>query len=850
MAPQAPIEASAPELLAVFEESRQRGVPDAAFWIGELQRARFRLGQPPQEIKIPFSFGSETEQALGRAVEEVGHLAGMRYGLEATAEGRPAAAPSTLQGKLPDRTYRTGRWRPDSLERRFVERMLTWSPVLDAGVLGFWVSREGGGSRLFAEARTLYLKTLEEEILGDGRERTAFLAHLALLQLLAAKKSALKGLSLKGVSYERAERAFGLALVALLQEVQESCFQTLAERHVRYDWRPTQLLIRTSTTPFTLVSIKQALIADGLNPYGLPGPLCQRIAERIAGVPMVQSQVQAFAQQLRALAAEDEGTREEFLAGWLESEFRRLAFPYLFECSGPRDDLSVQLRTLCHDSRRLRGLLLDERERRGFRDALEAQQSAAQDRVRQERLAPLLEFLTALSRRGLQGVTEAGSGGDSPADAAVSRFLEGYLRFRWEAYADQFVGQACAMFEDRGKRFGVRELQRDYQAGRLYRFAADRKPTLAGLALQTEGQLFVDLKGFTAKTVRAKEIAMADFMQTEFYEPLLKTARQYDVEVGTQESRRIELNNLLGDAACFSGSVEALVSLAADIHRLGRAYERKLLAKSPDLSANPGEALESGTFITFGPAAETLRMRDDVWGEVRVAIGSRINEAARGTARNAEVRHHVEHRLELERERAGTSQLQPAFKVFIEPVDKRAFPPELGTALGEALERRDPEAARQAVEAIAKGLWTEVRDRLQGGETASRFLSQSPDIYNVGEALSGEALQAYLEETKATRLAFTRTVPVAELHPEIRQRFFFTESELRLVISARLGEGQPDVHIFRLAGEMTFRGFEEQGRTTAVYEIVRRDSPIYAALMAHHFTAWLQEAQREKPRPS
>lgn len=48
--------------------------------------------------------------------------------------------------------------------------------------------------------------------------------------------------------------------------------------------------------------------------------------------------------------------------------------------------------------------------------------------------------------------------------------------------------------------------------------------------------------------------------------------------------------------------------------------------------------MDAGLFISYGTKPETIVIHDDYWGTLKVAIGEKINEAARGTTRNATIK--------------------------------------------------------------------------------------------------------------------------------------------------------------------------------------------------------------------
>ena len=110
--------------------------------------------------------------------------------------------------------------------------------------------------------------------------------------------------------------------------------------------------------------------------------------------------------------------------------------------------------------------------------------------------------------------------------------------------------------------------------------------------------------------------------------------------------------------------------------------------------------------------------------------------------------------------------------------------------------------------------------------------------------MSEEALQTYLREISPHKYYFDKAVKVNELHTDIQQRFFFPSSEVKFTICVEKGEAQLQFDLFRYVEELVFKGFEIH-QATAVYEIVRKNSPFYLLLERHHLGAWYKEAKEK-----
>lgn len=432
----------------------------------------------------------------------------------------------------------------------------------------------------------------------------------------------------------------------------------------------------------------------------------------------------------------------------------------------------------------------------------------------------------------------------------------------------------------------------EYESGRLYLLTHDARPLLkARVGAPQVGHLFCDMKDFTRRTALLKESVIADFLQREFYAPILQAASGLDP--GTRlpsTTQNVALNNLLGDAVSFSGDIVALVRLNRAIRHILRAYGRRLeqessqeavasriralesqhrakrdaLARSvrelkarapqadPAMRASmllrakeltdeyrrreaqfeqeraraAGEKLEAGTFISWGAAPEVAQFEDAVFGHIKVAIAEKINESARGTARSAGVRAAVEARLERLRRRMG-QPLELPFQVLVGQPLSLQVPPDRALAAAELLNQGDTEGARRL---------------LADAALASLSASGPGELYNGGAAISEEALDAWIaargDELRTVRL----DVPVASLHPQLRQKYFFPADPIRLVACAPPGaNGLEELFVFQ--GRVLFKGFEATGGL-GVWEILDQGGDLFRQMATHHAAEWLARPSR------
>ncbi len=448
-----------------------------------------------------------------------------------------------------------------------------------------------------------------------------------------------------------------------------------------------------------------------------------------------------------------------------------------------------------------------------------------------------------------------------------------------DAALERLLGRARRALVSRTGAEAEGGLEAEWEQGRLYRISARAGPILKRTEQRPLGHLFADVKDFTRRTGLLGPAAMAEFLRTEFYRPILDAAKGFFVGMPHLADRGgIALNNLVGDAISFSGDIEALVALSAEIRRLLIAYQARLareisseavarqlaalsarfeaeleatartLAEAKAAGASAGRlqqveehaarlreerdraiararggGIEAGVFLSFGPAPVTVLIDDDVFGHNRVAIAEKINESARGTARAASARARADAALAAERAASGNPDLQHAWSVFVEPPLSITVSPELERAAVAAARAGDVPTAlralggpiRQAVERAASG---------SAGD-------EPGDIYNSGVALSEEALTSFLHAVKESRHLRHVDLELDEIPANLRARWFYGTSRLELVITFQL-DGRP-AELFRRAGLAGFKGLCD----VPVWEIAA-DAGGPAELVKHFGTTW------------
>jgi hypothetical protein len=253
--------------------------------------------------------------------------------------------------------------------------------------------------------------------------------------------------------------------------------------------------------------------------------------------------------------------------------------------------------------------------------------------------------------------------------------------------------------------------------------------------------------------------------------------------------------------------------------------------RASEIALASGEKLEAGIFVSYGAPPEVATFEDHIFGPIKVSIAEKINESARGTARNGGVRARIEAVLAAERARLGRPDLVCPLHVSVSQPLSMNVPEVVAMAVRSSVAGGD----LQGAEAILGGV---VREFVAG--LAHQGVDDDRgDIYNGGAAVSEDALKAYLE-ARGEELAFLRRdVQVEHLAPALREKFVFPTSALRLVMAVSpSARSLRDLFVF--VGRALFRGFEKQGGL-GVYEMIARENPFFTLLAQHHVEAWLAE---------
>ena len=931
------------------------------------QKLPFKLGESAATTIIPYALDDQLAGQLDAALDSLVALLAKRREGQLSA---PAGSALALQGEhaLCPPHYSLAPFADNPFARLAAQQAMHCDPLLDAGLFNAWLTNAPGGS-LLASLAALFAKNFAEDVKARGKSNFLHLAWTATLDAFESVKDRAKPHISRALPWEKLEKAIGFALFALAQAALQPILETLEEQHFNFNAASYRHALLACLSPLACCSIPRRALQDDLNPWGLSQKLAEELERLWFGLLEIDPSPQHAAGRIAHEIDAQESLRTQALQAGAIHGLRCQIFVWLDANRDADDNLLQPFIAHLKSNAALFRLLSDPK-------ALEAalRRYAETRRIDAAAAAANAQLLACL-RQGFDSVENTRS---------IARSFTCWSIDRATAHT---LLRGRSMLRDQRRDQGGASLRADYLKGRLYRLSADRNATLSSLSVHAQGHLFVDLKGFTQRTYRAKEIDMADFLRTEFYEPILAAAAHcsgFD-----QGEQRLRLQNLPGDAAIFSGELPALVDLAQAIWRICREYGRKLdkrlasttsalqirrqeiqaqlqqqilafdaegrrlqekidaqerlapaekerlvqqrfeaeraalqaqaqgcdgatrqdvlkaleeltrqqreleqicqtqhsaadrarylsgqlnsaerlrlseierqiaearqLARTRCAAIQAEErdfALEAGLFISYGSAAEIAAISSPAFGAIQVAVAEKINEAARGTARNAHLKARLDERLAQERQLRCNRELAYPFRIHIGPEFCLSMPRALCDRLERALKDRDMAIARDLAQGIAQAVLSDLaRVMGQGDGRLPESIGLSNQIYNIGEALSGEALAAWLTATSPQRHWFRKVVSIESLDADLRTRFLFLSDELDLTVSLPIGGPLSEALIFRRAGQIQFRGFESKAQTT-VYEMIRRDSDFGRLLVDRHLASWSSQAgmaARDRP---
>jgi hypothetical protein len=269
------------------------------------------------------------------------------------------------------------------------------------------------------------------------------------------------------------------------------------------------------------------------------------------------------------------------------------------------------------------------------------------------------------------------------------------------------------------------------------------------------------------------------------------------------------------------------------LRALALRKERLDQEREAEIALITGEKLEAGVFISFGAAPEVAMFEDHIFGAIKVSIGEKINESARGTARNGGVRARLDALLAQERARKGLDLVCPLQVMVSQPLTM-PVPPGVETAVRQSIAAGDLEAAEASL--------SETVREFIGRLASQEVYEDRGDIYNGGVAISEDALKAWIAARASDYVFLRRDLRVADLHPALQERFVFPMPVLRLALAVSTSaRSLQDLFVF--AGRAQFKGMEKEGGL-GIFEAVSRESAFFSLLAEHHLEDFLRDADQ------
>ena len=851
---------------------------------------RFHLGTALADLRVPVVVDGALTALFQHAALDLffllcmRHRAGLRdgdYDQLLLRDGFDPKALRPVSYGAPAQVSREG------IRRAFLEAP-ELHPALDAGLIAGWIAQGRPGRTLLSALSTLFARAREEQAASDqggtaAREPTVY---LALLALRAYAENAVAPIKQVVIAPTLARPLLGAVAAGLLVATRLA----MREAEISED----DLQSQACALPLPWLQGGKLLFGSGLAAYGVqlseaPLNFEQKVARLVAGgtadtiarTAMVELQGRDQVQKTERLGALA-FLRGELFGSLKQVEMGRspalsiegLTQPQLFGLPGALE----------------RVMATPERRKELAQRAAQAAKSCTHEQARSR--------LDTIATAAEEWSEDHPAKSWLPPAAPQKLVAQAIAALAVDAACDRLLDQAARGLSHRSGAESEDGLEIEHERGRLYWFGFAGRPILTARAGSTQmGHLFCDVKDFTKRTAMLKEAVVADFLQREFYQPILTAAARHHHGAGhLGDKGGLYLNNLLGDAVSFSGDIAALVELASEIRMALQSYAKRLegdashdavsrsahdieervslrrqvLEKSiasamraveqgtidaesgeeprtrlrvlhqelkrledereQELALVRGEKLDAGIFISFGAAPEVATFEDHVFGSIKVAIAEKINESARGTARNGGVRARIDMLLQAARAQKRKGSASCPLSVFLAQPLSIPVSPDLEHQVRGALELGDLEGAesilRESVHSFVERLAHEA-STAGGG-----------DIYNGGAALSEEALNAYLSARKNQDVVvIRRDIPVTSLHARLNEKFIFPQQQLSLVMVVER-QSQDLSELFVFSGRALFRGLEKEGGL-GVYEMIPRTSPFFQLLAEHHVGKWL-----------
>ncbi len=283
---------------------------------------------------------------------------------------------------------------------------------------------------------------------------------------------------------------------------------------------------------------------------------------------------------------------------------------------------------------------------------------------------------------------------------------------------------------------------------------------------------------------------------------------------------------------------EMLVTISKKKRELIQSYYERL-GEIVDFGMN------TGLYISYGEVMELVDLRDNVWGDIKVSIADKINEAARGAARSKNIKKRVDRFVERCCFEMDNPNLVYPFDVIvgtnysiIQPIDEEpTFYEEEIISILDFADRAFSEEDDEKKAVLRFSDWEKEKEQIN-----RKVISESIDIYNLGEALSGDALRAFIRESRGKLYFFEKRVLIGELNEKFWKFFAFDGTEIQFIFGIEDKKDRVNVEMFRYSGSIDYAGTLKK-ELTDVYELIRPDSLFYHFIMDNHFSEWYEDSK-------
>ncbi|MFO0582711.1 MAG: hypothetical protein U0229_10580 [Anaeromyxobacter sp.] len=823
---------------------------DAGFLRLSSDRLRFSLGTSLADLKVPVEVAADVRAIVQGALVEAALLVSSQHRniLGAELTDRIILRDEFARMPQPPAQLSAPGGNPDL--RTAAQTAPAVHPALWGGLVGAWMGKGGRGRSLVALWIELLRRGFEEMRRWKRHEETPYLVALVLAsETLAAERALRDALPPPPVDRWVSSAAMAAGWLA-------------ARTGLARAWRdagldhadPLLARLEAVLSPGAIAGARAAAATGGLTVYGcelLAGiPAGDAHAEALAG-GADPADVEALVRQ--AIDADREVARaaEQAVA---EARLRDMLGEGIVRAEadglGPALD---PLRRRFTAPGAIAATIEDEAERAAFEAELAALGKRTQD-------GPLTPLARTLSRwRPKDPAASVGLGHGAARDG-YARAAAAYL---CDVALERRVAQARRHLVVRTGREAEGGAQVEWEAGRLYRFSVKPGRILQDRPDKPVAHLFADMKDFTRRTELLGQAAMAEFLRSAFYGPILTMAREHAGGMTHLSDRGgVAVNNLMGDAISLSGEIGPMVGVARGIraHLAGMAA-RLAREVSQEAIARELAAIEAA----HGEAAARA-------AAARAQLEEALAAEPPGTPRHAALWHRAararaeEDRVRGERERAlararGEELEAGVFLSFGAPpvvvvVDDEIFgvnrvavaekinESARGTArVPSARSRADAALARERARSggaelahawsvfvgqplaipIPPDLEEAALRQLRLGDGAGAMRTLSPpvrealdrlgrqdverpgDVWNGGAAVSEEALEAFLADAGATRTVKRLELELEAIPRALRDRWFYGEEPLTLVACFEAGSGRLS-ELFRRVGRAAFKG--------------------------------------------